>query len=170
MIIAVRRVDSIHQELLMSALPLLDYALSSTTKRKGRASSRQAKGRLTQFAQSLVQSVLDDLERVRLFETAVQPSEDDDAFRFDRDVAVLVRYGYEECMKRAEQVLQRVDRLQARGHKIKGAEKLRDAHGELAAMLNVSLEDIARAQEQANHGKLQPGAELRNELRAKLHK
>ena len=154
----------------MSALPLLDYALSSATARKGHAPSRRAKGRLTQFAQSLVQSVLDDLERVRLFETAVEASEEDDSYRFDRDVAVLVRYGYEECMKRAEQILQRVDRLQARGHKIKGAEKLRDAHGELAAMLNISLEDIAHAQEQATHGKVHPASELRNELRARIHK
>jgi hypothetical protein len=154
----------------MSALPLLDYALSSSSGPKGQRQSRRSKDRLTQFAQSLVQSVLDDLERVRLFETAVETAEEEDNFRFDRDVAVLVRYGYEECMKRAEQVLQRVDRLQARGHKIKGAEKLRDAHGELAAMLGVSLEDIAHAQQQANHGKVHPAAELRNELRARLHK
>ena len=154
----------------MSSLPLLDYALSSTGGSGGRRGARQSKGRLTQFAQSLVQSVLDDVERVRLFERAVEPSADDDAVRFDRDVAVLVRYSYEECMKRAEQILQRVDRLQSRGHKIKGAEKLRDAHGELAAMLDVSLEDIAHAQQQANHGKAHPASELRNELRARLHK
>src|SRR6476661_6228745 len=122
----------------MSALPLLDYALSSTPGKPGQKDSRRAKGRLTQFAQSLVQSVLDDLDRVKLFEGSVEHSEPDKAFPFDRDVAVLVRYSYEECMKRAEQVLERVSRLEARGHKIKGAEKLRDSHGALAAMLSVS--------------------------------
>src|SRR5690349_18821690 len=128
----------------MSSRPPLDYALSSAGESGGRR-SRQSKGRLTQFAQRLVQSVLDDVERVRLFERAVDPFTDERNVRFDRDVAVLVRYSYEECMKRAEQILQRVDRLRSRGHKIKGADKLRDAHGELASMLDVSLEDIAHA-------------------------
>src|SRR5689334_6746277 len=102
----------------MSALPLLDYALSSPAGKRGEKKSRQAKGRLTQFAQSLVQSVLDDLDCVKLFESSVEKTEPDEAYQFDRDVAVLVRYSYEECMKRAEQVLERVTRLEARGHKI----------------------------------------------------
>jgi hypothetical protein len=155
----------------MSALPLLDYALSSTPGKRGQKESRRAKGRLTQFAQSLVQSVLDDLERVWLFESSVEqngPAEE--VVQFDRDVAVLVRYSYEECMKRAEQVLERVSRLEARGHKIKGAEKLRDAHGALAAMLSVSLEEIAHAREQAGHGKVHSAAELRHELHSRIHK
>jgi hypothetical protein len=154
----------------MSALPLLDYALSSPAGKRGQKESRQAKGRLTQFAQSLVQSVLDDLDRVKLFESSVEKIEPGEAFQFDRDVAVLVRYSYEECMKRAEQVLERVSRLEARGHKIKGAEKLRDAHGGLAAMLSASLEEIAHAQEQAGQGKVHSAAELRHELQTRTHK
>jgi hypothetical protein len=155
----------------MSALPLLDYALSSAVAAGG-VQDRQAQARLTQFAESLVRSVLDDLDRVELFERAVRPADDhdDNEPRFDRDAAVLVRFSYEECMKHAEQVLQRVNRLESRGHQIQGADTLRDAHGRLSAMLSVSLDQVALAQEQAKRGEVHPATELRHELRDRLHK
>jgi len=154
----------------MSTLPLLDYALSSNRIR-GAGQRRKSNGQLTQFAESIVKSVLDEIDGVSLFEKSVENGKPDEHdFTFDRDIAVLVRYSYEECIKQAEQVLQRVNRLEQRGYKIKGAEKLRDEQGRLSAMLSVSLEDVDEAMGHASQGKVRSLGELRNELQARLHK
>lgn len=149
----------------MSSIPLFDYALSSAN----RLSSRE-QTRLTRFAESLVKSVLDDVDRLELFEESVPANPSGGEAKFDYDVAVLLRYNYEECVKRAEQVLQRVERLEARGQKVKGAERLRDAHGRLAAMMSISLDKLMGVEKPSRKQKVHPASELRHELQNRLHK
>lgn len=95
-----------------------------------------------------------------LIEPSVPASPADNEPRFDHAVAALVRYHYEESMKHAEQVLQRVERLEARGQRIKGAARLRDAHARLSAMLSVVCDDTPAASQ-----KIHPISQVRGELK-----
>jgi hypothetical protein len=155
----------------MTALSLFDLtALAAQSQEPSSAFALEASARLVKVAESMVASVIQEFERVRALDETFAPStEDADEDVIDRETAVVFRSMYEECAREAERVLARVRRIERQGSKIKDAQVLRDWHGRTMAMLSISLDEIAQSLENAKQGKVISGAQVRNELRARLH-
>ena len=148
----------------MSAIPLFDYVfIADDTARKHR--SRSTEAALDQVAASLVQTMLHHFAQAR----ALDGSLGHNGAEFSERLAVFVRLMYEDCLKDARQVIERVEKVERLGHRVQGADQLRDEIGCVTAMLSISLADIANAKQQVEQGKTTPASELRDELQRRVH-
>jgi hypothetical protein len=127
--------------------------------------------RLGGLAEKLCRSLADDLERLREYEkefaaAAAADTDDDDAAELEilRSIWRL----YDAWAQEAEQVLSRVNRLEAAGQAINAAAQLREGYGRVRARLSVTPEQIVKAKQQVRQGHVVPVKELRDELRARL--
>lgn len=144
-----------------AVLPVFDLMSAEASEH----ASLDGSARLARMAEELVAGVLAAFRQVEQLDRLPPGSQEP----FRKDVAIMLRLAYSQCAQDAEQVLQRVSRLEKRGKQIAGAEALRDALGRTQAMLSVSLEDISEAQQQGRQGNVRAAEELRRELRARLH-
>lgn len=147
----------------MTAASLLDILVGDDNGDADPARAAQA----VDFARSLVDSTLADWQRVlgyeEQFSTAeyVTPATDDKINRLLDEI-------YRAWAAEAEQVLERIRRLRAAGHRLEHAEALEKAYGCARARLELTPEMIARATQQARQGQVIPLKELRDELRARV--
>lgn len=144
----------------MSSLALFDLAIGAGEPLTDGAPA----DRTARLAARLVGAALGSLRYLRELDAALAPI---GGRVFDRRAAVLLRAMYEEWGRDAESVLERVRRVeQSAGRAVEGAIELRDGHGQVLAMLSVTLEDIDQAREQIRRGETHTIEEVRRELRA----
>ena len=144
----------------MTAFPLFDSIFQAAS-RDANGSATRIPSRLTVLAEQLIRSALTDLAEIESFDAALAPS---DADSFDEQSAVLLRGMYEQWTRDADAVLERVAKVQRMGLTINGIQELRDAHGRLLAMLQISLDDIARGRRQFRQGPTWTKEQIRREL------
>ena len=141
----------------MTAVPLFDALARG---KKGRADEAG----LTELAERLAQSMLEDLERIHEYEKRYGPSEYDAA---GMEVARTIHRMFEQWAADAEQVLLRMRKLAAEGLPVGQIELIEDACGRVRARLSLTPEETAHALEQVRQGRSIPVRDLRNELRAR---
>jgi hypothetical protein len=146
----------------MSAIPLFDYVmLSDRTRTVGSGGDAP----LTHLAASLVDSSLHQFAQAHDLDQAICREA---GAGFNEKTAVFVRLMFEDCVNDAEQVLERIEKVERLGHRVEGAERLRDEVGRVRAMLSVSPEAITGAKEQVRRGGTHPASELRHELQHRV--
>lgn len=135
----------------MSALPLFDLLLS--LQKDGAASVNPGgEERIGHWAGQLVQEALAEISHIRAMDEDIGSARAQAGF--DRQAATLLQGAYEDWAGRAEGLLARVARVERRGKTVQGSERLRDEHGRVAAMLQVTIEDLEEAAEQARRGEV----------------
>jgi hypothetical protein len=144
----------------MTALPLYDLLA-----RRARDTSVPA-GHLARFAGRLVQSALADLDLIVDYERqyGAAPGESE----LDRQLAESIAELYDQWVRQAEQLLERIANLTSTGTVVADAHRLADAVGRTRARLAVTPLQIADANRQVRERNTIPASELRNELRARL--
>ncbi len=143
----------------MSSLALFDLAIGAGDPPNGAPADRAAR-----LAERLVDASLGCLRYLQELDVALVPAP---GRPFDRRTAVLLRAMYEEWGRDAESVVERVRRVERSGGRlVEGAIRLRDEHGRVMAMLNVTLDDIDEARDQIRRGDTHSIEEVRRELRA----
>jgi hypothetical protein len=140
----------------MSSLALFDLAVSAT----------QPSGEI-RLAERLVESSLSDLRYLRELDASFAPSP---KHAFQREAAVVLRALYEDWARGADAALQRVSRIERQGRSVSGYAELRDAHGQVMAMLSTSLPETDRARGQMARGETSEMQEVRGELQARLQR
>jgi hypothetical protein len=140
----------------MVALPLFDVVLSFN----------QSPARSAAVAGELAKSALEDIQHVENLDEGLAPS---DPSQFDRQTIALLRSMYEEWVRAAEALLERIDRLERAGTSVAGSNALRDAHGRTRAMLSLSLDQLEEGHRAAITGRGIPIQEVRRELRVGTH-
>jgi hypothetical protein len=136
----------------MSGLALFDLA----------ASSAKSDSTLLDVAKSWVDSLLSEVRYIRALDVALaQPT-------FDPKLAALLRGMYEEWARAAQIAEERLLRLTRAGHAIQGFAELRDQHGRVCAMLQVTVEGVEESRRQIAAGHVIPAEELRRELRSRV--
>jgi hypothetical protein len=131
----------------MTALPLFDSIFQVASRDPDGTAPVPA--RLAILAAQLIRSTLTDLSEIESFDLALAPA---DADSFDSQAAVLLRGMYEQWARDADAVLERAGKVQRTGLTVNGIQDLRDAHGWLLAILQISLDDIARGRRQFRQG------------------
>ena len=140
----------------MVALPLFDTVLSS----------EQSPERSARVAAQIIDSALSELEQIEKIDRSLAP---ENPLQFDRHTVGLLRNLYEQWVRDAQGLLDRIETLEERWGAVSGAQRLRDAHGRTMAMLSISLKDMEEARRQIAEGRLTPIEEVRRELRLKVH-
>jgi hypothetical protein len=146
--------------MVMTAFPLFDSIFQAAS-REANGSAAQIPSRLAALAEQLVRSALTDLSEIEAFDVALAPSDDG---AFDEQSAVLLRGMYEQWTRDADAVLERIAKVQRMGLAVNGIAELRDAHGRLLAMLQISLDDITRGRRQFRQGPTWTKEQIRSEL------
>jgi hypothetical protein len=138
----------------MSSLSLFDLAAGA--------------GDPTRLAERLVDAALGSLRYLQELDATFAPAP---GRVFDRQAAGLLRSMYEEWGRDSGSVLERVHRVEkSGGRSVEGASRLRDGHGRVMAMLNVTIEDIDLARDQIRRGETFTVEEVRRELLAASHR
>jgi hypothetical protein len=141
----------------MTAFPLFDSILLGASRDADQAAPVAPK--LALLAEQLVRSALTDVAEIEALDAALA-----DGDSFDPHAAVLLRGMYEQWTRDADAVLERVAKVQRMGVTVNGVQQLRDAHGRLLAMLQVSLDAIAQGRRQFRQGPTWTNQEIRREL------
>ena len=76
---------------------------------------------------------------------------------------------YARWCGKAEADLRRAAALDAKGHRIAGLDRFRQAYYEVRDVLSVAPDRLRRSTESANHGRTRPLSEIRDELRRELN-
>jgi hypothetical protein len=156
----------------MTALSLFDLAsLAAQNQQPQSTSAHEATARVMMVAESMVASAIEQFEKVEKLDVAfASPTEEPSDGIFNTEAAVVLRSMYEDCTRVTECVLGRIERLESQGRKVTGADTLRIWYRRIMGMLSVPLEDIAKSLEDVRHGRVISGADVRNELHARLHR
>jgi hypothetical protein len=125
---------------------------------------------LAGFAARMAKEACDEYARLRQYEEDFgdipKEIEDDDAACLKLLQAIWG--AFRRWAKEAEEVLDRIKRLESMGHRVAGSEQLRDCLGRASARLTVTPEEIIESHQQVRRGEVIPAQVLRDELRARL--
>jgi hypothetical protein len=124
------------------------------------------RSRVVRLVEKLVKSAREDYARLQDYEaefgpSLVDPKDDEAALQLFRSIWSL----YETWARDAEQVLARVDELEASGHVIPARPDLARDLGFTLVRLKVDPASIIRGKQQARRGEAIPVEVLRHELR-----
>ena len=124
------------------------------------------RSRVARLVEKLVKTAREDYARLKEYEAEFGPSladpkDDEAALHVFRSIWSL----YEQWAREAEEVLARVDELEAAGHVIPARPDLEADLGFVRARLKVDPENIIRGKQQARRGEAIPVEVLRHELR-----
>jgi hypothetical protein len=158
----------------MSVIPLfdliLDQLLAEGSSAKGaRKTSRASRGQRAIVAK-LVQAALVDLEQIRVLDDAIDRDVRSGSDRFYKKASEGIRDIYEKWYRHAKLVLERLDRIEAKGPRVKLRDQLRDEYGWIGAMLDITPQKIAHAMAQVRRGQVRTAKEVRDELRARVRR
>jgi hypothetical protein len=117
-------------------------------------------------ASRLLEYTMDEYRSIRKLEDALGENR---SAPFDRQLAGSLRRLYDQWVRRADELLTRVRDLQLRDRLTVRFEELDHAVGRTMVMLNVTLEDLDRADEEIRAGQTVSLEEVRRELRARSH-
>jgi hypothetical protein len=147
----------------MSALPLYDLLLS--IERSPGSPPADDVARLARWVAGSVEEALVELSHIRNIDEDLGTISN--STHFDRQAAALLQGAYEAWARKTESLLSRVAQIERRGRPVAQSDALRDEHGRVLAMLQVSLEDLDVAAEQARQGNVSTLGEVRGELLAR---
>ena len=147
----------------MSALPLFDFILSSAGTGPSGTGRPTAVDRLARLAERLIASALEELRGIREFDVCLAPAS---PAEFDRQAAMLLRGMYEQWVRDADAVLDRVGRVTRLGRKVAGADDIRNEQGRVLAMLGTTIDELEESRRLFRTGRTYSAEEVRRELRA----
>jgi glycerol-3-phosphate dehydrogenase len=146
----------------MVALPLFDIVLSSLSSSNECRTTDATMSHLAAVAECAVASSLADLAHLRGFDACLSPA---DAADVDPTTSDSLRALYDQWVRDADALLERISQSERLGATVVNAERLRDELMRERTLLGITRNDIESARCRFNDGRSYTLEEVRRELR-----